>query len=374
MMNAKQVKKQEHESAASLRVNLCNPPELTSLHRKAICDFEVAYTDYEEKVKAQGSKNTKPLLKALCVTRIQREVIAMARGIKFSDLSNEIILTYMEEVKQEQYMGLQLDERNIFKGINMRVPEEANDIGAVVADFYVDVNDRMRESGLASRFLHDGDSKELRKQCFPLLMKGVWPREAYNYLKKKWEGEGKKWMIMELLKEVKLCATKYGPYELTKTEGKRDSSRSSGYEQKSKWVSYKGGMKDSTRQGDQWNKPKERKDWKGAKKIDHRPPVKAGQDSKRWMSGGGTQKIVCFKCGQPGHKKPDCKLSDDNFKVVAYKKKYQEARQGMRKLGINIMVDEQDTDEEVKGSDDIEQENLVQDQDSEYEYSDVESN
>ena len=109
-------------------------------------------------------------------------------------------------------------------------------------------------------------------------------------------------MIMDFMKEVKLYATKYGPYELTKTEGKRDyTTRSSGQEQKSKWVQYKGGMKDLKKQGGHLKNNKENKDWKGYKKFDHRPPAKGGQDSKRWMTGGGTQKIICFKCGQSGH-------------------------------------------------------------------------
>ena len=72
-------------------------PELTELHWKAIQDFQVAYNDYEIKVKAQGS--AKPKLKALCISREQREVIALAKGIKFKCLTPEIIYTYIEEIK-----------------------------------------------------------------------------------------------------------------------------------------------------------------------------------------------------------------------------------------------------------------------------------
>ena len=97
------------ETAASLRVTLCNPPELNEMHRKAIEDFEVAYKDYEEKVKAQGSATAKPLLKAMCVTRVQREVIALVKGIRFKDLTHDIIYAYIEEIKREQQLEVQMD-------------------------------------------------------------------------------------------------------------------------------------------------------------------------------------------------------------------------------------------------------------------------
>ena len=188
MNNSNEGKKNKNlESASSLRVALLNNPELDSMHRKAIEDFEVAYKDYVDKVKSQGSSTAKPILKAMCVTRQQREVIAMMKNIRFNELTHDIINQYIADVKQEQYKEVQLDERNVFKGITMRAADDVNDIGATIADFFGKVNERARECGLTDRFLKEMDSKDLRKQSFPLLLKGVWPRDATPYLKKKWE-------------------------------------------------------------------------------------------------------------------------------------------------------------------------------------------
>ena len=327
------------ESAATLRVTLCKEPELAELHRKAIQDFEVAYIDYEAKVKAQGSATAKPILKAMCVTRVQREVIALIKGIKFKDLTHELIYAYIEEIKREQYGDVQIDERNVFKEIEMRSAKDVNDIGVVIAEFYVKVNERTQEAGLTSRFLEDYESKELRKQSFPTLLKAVWPKDGVSYLTKKWVSEGKKWSLKDLMAEVKVCARTYGPYELLKGYGTRNNGNEGDKgrpnrngnpdDHKSKWTSYTRRYK---KQGEV--KPPN-KSWTDFKK--NKPPGKS-HDNKKWMSGGGTQKIVCFKCGQPGHKRPECKLADDNGKVLAHQKKYNEAKSSLRKLGMNFMV------------------------------------
>ena len=52
--------------------------------------------------------------------------------------------------------------------------------------------------------------------------------------------------------------------------------------------------------------------------------------------------MVCFNCGQSGHKRPECTLKDDHFKVIAYKKYYKAATDGLRKMGRLFAVDEQD--------------------------------
>ena len=368
---------QEHE--ASLRVTLLSHPLLDSLHRKAICDFEVEYKDYQEKVKSQGSATAKPLHKALCLTRSQREVIALMKGIPFKNLSIDIILSYLKKVKSDHYMDVQLDERSMFKGIFVRTPISVNDIGASVAEFYVKVNDRIRESGVASRLLDDENGKEMRKQCFPMLMKGVWPREAHNLLKKKYEQEGKKWKLNKLLEEIQMMARTHGPLELLKGgeksdhwKNKKDLLRNDDTRSNSKWTSHKGkypsfSSSNKPTQGSHVEKFKEKKDWK------NKVLVKSGShEQKRWMAGGGTKKIVCFKCGQPGHKKPECNLPDDHFKVIAHQKKFREQRAGLRKLGINFMVDEQNEDESNEVE--VQEEGKTQESEQEEFSSDCDSN
>ena len=90
------------------------------------------------------------------------------------------------------------------------------------------------------------------------------------------------------------------------------------------------------------------------------------------MAGGGTKKIVCFKCGQPGHKKPECNLPDDHFKVIAHQKKFREQRAGLRKLGINFMVDEQNEDESNEVE--VQEEGKTQESEQEEFSSDCDSN
>ena len=369
MNNSKGNKQEKNlEIGASLRVGLLNHPVLKSMHRKAIEDFEVAYKDYQERVKSQGSATAKPLLKAMCVSREQREVIALMKSIRFSQLTHDIINQYISDVKQEQHTDVQMDERNIFKGITMRAADDINDIGAAISDFFGEVNNRTRECGLANHFLQDYESKELRKQSFPLLLKGAWPREATQYLKKKWEKDGRKWMLQELLVEIKTCASTFGPYELLKNGGKewksdRKETTQSGKSDSSRanWTPYKGRYSSNNnfkKQEKQGEKPTNVSEWNTKKGGGSRAPARAGAtDSKRWMSGGGTQKIVCFKCGQPGHRRPECKLADDNYKVIQHQKKYMEAKKGLRKLGVNFMVNEQ-----LVGKKEAEEDNVEEDE------------
>ena len=332
----------------SLRVRVCLHPMLTSLEGKAIQDWEVLYKDYVQQAKSV-SPTSKPFLKALCVSLTQRKVIAMIKQIEFKKLNAEMILSYLEEVKREQFNEIQLDERNVFKGIVMQAPDSPDGIGKAISEFYVKVIDRVEESGLTSRFLDKDTSYGLRKKCFPTLMKGIWPREANSMLSKKWEQEGRQWMLSDLLIEIKSLTRKYGTYELSKVkpsfEKKGGESKGKPYEI-SKWNSYRGKYEKpekpsmDAKEGSKYKKDS-KKEWKSNKEKTERFSAKSGRDQKRWTS-GGTTKVVCFNCGQAGHKKPECTLKDDHFKVIAYKKKYKAATDGLRKIGRSFTVDEQD--------------------------------
>ena len=209
------------ENAASMRVQLIQHPELEEMSQRAVEVFEILYQDYVVQLRAQGSRVAVPINKAMCVTRENREIIAMERGVTFADLTQDMILDYLDELKGMTIKETQFDLNNVFKGIRMRPAKYVDQMSVVTYEYIKTINERKNVLGLESRFA-TGD-KELNKMSFPSLIKGIWPPKASSILFNRWKAQGKQWKLSDLIKEIRHTVNTYGVYELQKdTDRKGD--------------------------------------------------------------------------------------------------------------------------------------------------------
>ena len=304
--------KMRNEIAANMRVQLIQNPELKRLTRHAVEEFEILYADYVASVEAQGSKSTKPLRKALCTTRELRSIIAMKKGLRFSDVKEDMILKEIELAREKDLGGIRIDLERIFKGMRMVGPKHPNEITDRFMEYLEKINERAHEYGLNERFLNSNDM-EIRRQCFPKILQGVWPQKAGKYLEKKWQRDGKTWTLSDLIYEMETTVTTLGPIELMASEDGYDRERRrsrSNHENQH-------GFKRRKTDGFKVQNVQRQRDY-GDRMKKKTPTAKSDQEPT----------VTCYRCGTPGHIKPECRLSEQHPKVKEMQKK-----KGLKRLG-----------------------------------------
>ncbi len=332
-------KNSKQDFKESLRIQLIKHPELKWMTRQCVEEFEIAYTTYEIEVKA--SKTGKPITKPECVSRSVREIMVMENGCAYRDVTDRMILDAMTKAKKEDTDGIRVDLNKIFKGLKMEGPKHPSEISRKYLEYMERIARRKNEYGLNERFLSDED-KEIRKQCFPAIINGLWPETGAIYLKKKWLHDGKKWTMGELFQEMRDIVTMLGTIELMtlkkeydeKTRGKRDD-----WKRPSQDTRYKPNGNN--------------KDWVKRKKMKrHQGSESNKKEARKEETKIGTKENpICYRCGTPGHMKPDCFLADDHPKVKTMTKKWKDKR-GLKRMGemeqTNMTESSQDTSDEYE--------------------------
>ena len=323
-----------------MRVEFINHPELKTLDRKSVENLEQEYKDYKIQLQAQ-SGTAKPVPRALCVPLHLRGVIAMENSIEFGNLTQEKILAHLDMVKMEGSSAVQVDATTIFRGIKMSVPKNEADIGRVISDFFVKMNEKMGESGARSMLLDD-QKASVRKQAFPNLIDGLWPHTMVKMFKKQWFNEDRKWTVGKMCTEIKAAVRIHGKVALYQPD--RGVTRTTPYDRKNTYDSTKGRFpqKEKSNVKPPFGQPfKKRPFHTGDKRNENKKPA--------WKNESAATKkgeIKCFKCGVGGHRRPECRLGDNHPKVIEHAKAYGALKRGMRVMGMHFRVDTQEMEEE----------------------------
>ena len=345
-----------------MRVEFINHPELKTLDRRSVELLELEYKDYKIQLQAQ-SGTSKPVSRALCVPLKLRRVIAMEHEIPFNELTNEKILAHLESVKMEGSTAVQVNASSIFRGIKMSFPKNEADIGRVISDFFVNMDEKMTDSGSRSLLL-DESKLFVRKQAFPSLIEGLWPHNIVNMFKRQWQNEDRKWTVGKMCSEIKKVVRTHGKAALYQYD--RGVTRSTPYDRKNTTDSKgrfqqkeKSNVKPSYGQPFQKRQPFKSQE----KKSDYKKP--SWKNESAFKQKGD---VKCFKCGTPGHKKPECRLPDTHPKVMETARKYKELKHGMRAMGMNFRVDTQENEEsEVEVEEEVQEFKSVADSEEEQE-------
>ena len=271
------------ESEARMRIQLITHPELKTLSRQAVEEFDIRYAEYCTQVMNQGARNARPLAKALCVTKEIREVVALEKGVLFENLSEELIILHLEEIKNTGVERKELDPKSVFSKMFMKSARNETEVAVVISDYLVKLNERKNKYGISQRLLNE-DGKEFRKQSFRNLLDGVWPKTAAKLLVKTWIRDGKSWTLVRAIKEIRTAVENFGPYELL-----RDFEE---------------------------NNTKKRKVESEKKESDENIMKKSKHENENKKG----KKIKCYKCGETGHIKPKCPFKDNDQKVIDHKK------------------------------------------------------
>lgn len=296
--NGKRKREDDDLAAASVRVQMIQHPELKKLDRRSVEELRILHREYEIQLRAQGAR-TKPVPIEYCVPRVLREVIAMEKGMLFDQLEKETIMDYLDKLYTEEDT-IQIDQKKVFQGIKMNTPKNPCDIAGVISDWLQKINDRKNRYGLSTRLMQNNEL-ELRKQCFPSIIEGIWPQTAVPVIEKRWKDASKKWSLAELIKEIRDAVSNFGPYELLRDAGKKDK------------YSSKDELTKTSKESWKKRKPfgENRSERKDPKRSDSR-----GLDSKKKR-----EDVQCYRCGLVGHIRPKCTLADTDQRVIDQKNK-----------------------------------------------------
>lgn len=305
----------EEENIANMRVQLIKHPMLKSLDRRSVEEWDNAYEEYKQQLESQGSRSAQPIAKSLCIPRELREVISMENGVAFKDLSDETINEYLEELRDEEVEVIQVDLQRVFKGVRMDAPRNPSDIDKRISEFFKKINERKNWYSLNERFLNGNDT-EVGKQSFPRLIEGIWPPPASVFLEKKWKRDGRRWTLQKMLQEIKEVVKSYGAYELIRSQGSQKPQESR---------TYAVGQADPKRTQNK----KRRTD-------SSKPPLQGNETTRKSTD----RNLVCFKCGEQGHIRPECRLKDDHPKVIAYRRS--RSTQRLKKLTVRALHENED--------------------------------
>ncbi|KAL3914448.1 MAG: hypothetical protein SGARI_000114 [Bacillariaceae sp.] len=231
----------------------------------------------------------------------------MEKGVTFKELSENMVLDYLEELKGFTIKETQFDLGNVFRGLKMKPARYVSQLSSVAYEYVKSVNDRKNKMGLESRFA-SGD-RELAKMAFPSLIKGIWPSKAASILHKRWKAEGKQWKLSDLIKEIRTTVNTYGVYELEREIEIRSDREN----------------KRSKREFDDRGARRSKEVTFGlvSKSIMKKPERQVPKSPGGYSSDGGKYNrskgsdLTCYRCGIKGHTRPECRLPEDHPKVVA---------------------------------------------------------
>ena len=354
-----------------MRVEFINHPELKTLDRRSVEILECEYKDYKIQLQAQ-SGTAKPVPRALCVSLELRKVISLESGIDFNNLTQEKILAHLEMVKIEGFSAVQVDANMIFRGIKMSAPKNEADIDRVISDFFVKMSEKMEESGSRSMLLDD-QKLSVRKQAFPSLIDGLWPHNIKVMFKKQWFNEDRKWSVGKMCAMIKVAVRTHGKVALYQPD--RGVTRSTPYDRKNLNDTTKGRFQQKEKSFVKPSKPFQKRPFQtGDKRNDYKKPE--WKNESAFKKKGETK---CFKCGIPGHTKPECRFGDTHPKVIEHAKKYKELKRGMRALGVDYRADTQvkvddfgEKEKEQADDNEVEFESVVDSEEEQEKYSDFE--
>ena len=91
----------------------------------------------------------------------------------------------------------------------MSFPKNEADIGRVISDFFVNMDEKITDSGSRSMLL-DESKLFVRKQAFPSLIEGLWPHNIVNMFKRQWQNEDRKWTVGKMCSEIKKVVRTHG--------------------------------------------------------------------------------------------------------------------------------------------------------------------